>query len=97
YTCISHHKAREMFAELELLNLKHNFLARPTFDPRNCHPKAKLDPIHIPQIEDIYIDLYHEVKLRRNDHSHLALAEIIQYGVAILPKGYQTINQEVDQ
>ncbi|KAH9295507.1 hypothetical protein KI387_039095, partial [Taxus chinensis] len=58
---------------------------------------ARLDPIHIPQIEDIYIDLYHEVKLRRKDHSRLALAEITQYGVAIVPKGYQTADQEVDQ
>ncbi|KAH9293954.1 hypothetical protein KI387_040842, partial [Taxus chinensis] len=58
---------------------------------------AKIDPIYIPQIEDIYIDLYHEVELRRKDHSRLALAKIIQYGVAIVPKGYQTADQEVDQ
>ncbi|KAH9319994.1 hypothetical protein KI387_021763, partial [Taxus chinensis] len=37
------------------------------------------------------------VALRRKDHSHLALAEIIQYGVAIVPKCYQTNEQEVDQ
>ncbi|KAH9304455.1 hypothetical protein KI387_008859, partial [Taxus chinensis] len=49
-----------MFAELELLNLKHDFPARPTFDLRNCLSRAKLNPIHIPQIEDIYIDLYHK-------------------------------------
>ncbi|KAH9307110.1 hypothetical protein KI387_043782 [Taxus chinensis] len=97
YTCLSHHKVKDMFAELELLNLKHNFPARPTFDPRSYLPRAKLDLIHIPQIEDIYIYIYHEVELRRKDHSHLALAEIIQYGVAIVPKGYQTTEEEVDQ
>ncbi|KAH9312538.1 hypothetical protein KI387_027573, partial [Taxus chinensis] len=37
------------------------------------------------------------VELRRKDHSRLALAEIIQYGVAIVPKGYQTTEEEVDQ
>ncbi|KAH9325153.1 hypothetical protein KI387_005331, partial [Taxus chinensis] len=37
------------------------------------------------------------VEIRRKDHSRLALAEIIQYGVAIVPKGYQTADQEVDQ
>ncbi|KAH9305525.1 hypothetical protein KI387_009929, partial [Taxus chinensis] len=35
--------------------------------------------------------------LRRKDHSRLALAKIIQYGVAIVPKGYQTTEEEVDQ
>ncbi|KAH9303501.1 hypothetical protein KI387_043863 [Taxus chinensis] len=97
YTCLSHHKEKVMFVELELLNLKHKFPARPTLDTRNCLPRAKLDPIHIPQIEDIYIDIYHEVDLRRKDYSPLALAEIIQYCVAIVPKGYQTTEQEVDQ
>ncbi|KAH9313599.1 hypothetical protein KI387_022226, partial [Taxus chinensis] len=82
---------------LKLLNLKHNFSARPTFDPRDFLPRENLDPIHIPQIKDIYIDLYHEVKLRRKDHSRLALAEIVQYGVAIVPKGFQVTDQEVDQ
>ncbi|KAH9328200.1 hypothetical protein KI387_000308, partial [Taxus chinensis] len=97
YTCSTHHKVKEMFAELELLNLKHDFPARPTFDPRSCLPKAKLDPIHVPQIEDIYIDVLHEAELRRKDHSRLALAEIIQYGVAIVPKGFQTTEDEVDK
>ncbi|KAH9320316.1 hypothetical protein KI387_022085, partial [Taxus chinensis] len=66
-------------------------------NPRGCLPRAKLDPIHVPQIEDIYIDVIHEVALRRQDHSRLALAEIIQYGVAIVPKGFQTSEDEVDK
>lgn len=77
YTCTYHTKAQEMFTELELFNLKHNFPARPTFDPRNFLQKEKLNPINIPQSKDIYIDHYHEIELRRMDHSHLALAEII--------------------
>ncbi|KAH9332135.1 hypothetical protein KI387_043716 [Taxus chinensis] len=59
--------------------------------------KVKLDPIHVPQIEDIYIDVLHEVEIRRKDHSQLALAEIIQYGVAIVLEGFQTTEDEVDK
>lgn len=32
YTCTTLAKTQEMYAELELLNLKHEFLASPTFD-----------------------------------------------------------------
>ncbi|KAH9289262.1 hypothetical protein KI387_033379, partial [Taxus chinensis] len=36
-------------------------------------------------------------ELRRQDQSRLALAEIIQYGVAIVPEGFQTMEDEVDK
>lgn len=48
YMCPSQSKALEMYAELEFLNLKHNFLTRTTFDPCGCLPREKIDPIHIP-------------------------------------------------
>ncbi|KAH9314491.1 hypothetical protein KI387_023118, partial [Taxus chinensis] len=90
-------KAWEMYAELELLNLKHNFPARPTFDCQSCLPKEKIDPIHVPEIEDIWIDLTHEIDIRRKDHSQLALEEIIHYGIAIVPKKFKETDQEIDQ
>ncbi|KAH9307094.1 hypothetical protein KI387_011498, partial [Taxus chinensis] len=75
----------------------HNFPARPAFDYRSFLPKEKIDPIHVPEIEDIYINLTHEIDIRRKDHSQLALAEIIHYGIAIIPNGFQETDQEIDQ
>ncbi|KAH9313234.1 hypothetical protein KI387_028269, partial [Taxus chinensis] len=48
-------------------------------------------------IEDIWIYVNHEVEIRRKDHSQLAFAEIIHYGVVIIPKYFQETDQEIDQ
>ncbi|KAH9304705.1 hypothetical protein KI387_009109, partial [Taxus chinensis] len=75
----------------------HNFIARTTFDCWSCLLKEKMYQIHVLEIEDIWIDLTHEINIRQKDHSRLALEEIIHYGVAIVPKKFKETDQEIDQ
>ncbi|KAH9291652.1 hypothetical protein KI387_043166, partial [Taxus chinensis] len=86
YTCSKVVKAKNVVHELQD-KLKKHMKPRDGFDFRGVLKAYGTLHLHIPSIEDIWIDLRDEVAVRRKDHSRLTLAEIQTLELANLPEG----------